>query len=44
LAAIEEFITGTRVAEAEVDRILTTVLFVDVVGSTEHVSELGDRR
>ena len=44
LAAIEEFITGTRVEEAEVDRILTTVLFIDVVGSTEHVSELGDRR
>ena len=44
LAAIEEFITGTRVTEPEVDRILTTVLFVDVVGSTEHVSELGDRR
>ena len=44
LAAIEEFITGTRVEEAGVDRILTTVLFVDVVGSTEHVSELGDRR
>ena len=44
LAAIEEFITGTRVAEAEVDRILTTVLFIDVVGSTEYVSELGDRR
>ena len=44
LAPIEEFITGTRVAEAEVDRILTTVLFIDVVGSTEHVSELGDRR
>jgi class 3 adenylate cyclase len=44
LAAIEEFITGTRAVEAEVDRILTTVLFVDVVGSTERVSELGDRR
>jgi class 3 adenylate cyclase len=44
LAAIEEFITGTRVTEPEVDRILTTVLFVDVVGSTEHVSEIGDRR
>ena len=44
LAAIEEFITGTRVEEAGVDRVLTTVLFVDVVGSTEHVSELGDRR
>jgi class 3 adenylate cyclase len=44
LVAIEEFITGTRVQAAEVDRILTTVLFVDVVGSTERVSELGDRR
>jgi class 3 adenylate cyclase len=44
LAAVQEFITGTRVEEAPVDRILTTVLFVDVVGSTEHVSELGDRR
>ena len=44
LVAIEEFITGTRVEEPEVDRVLTTVLFVDVVGSTERVSELGDRR
>jgi len=44
LVAIEEFITGTRVEEPELDRILTTVLFVDVVGSTERVSELGDRR
>jgi class 3 adenylate cyclase len=44
LVAIEEFITGARVEEPEVDRILTTVLFVDVVGSTERVSELGDRR
>jgi class 3 adenylate cyclase len=44
LVAIEEFITGSRVVQPEVDRILTTVLFVDVVGSTERVSELGDRR
>jgi class 3 adenylate cyclase len=44
LVAIEEFITGSRVGQPEVDRILTTVLFVDVVGSTERVSELGDRR
>lgn len=28
---------------AESDRILTTVLFVDVVGSTRHVTQLGDR-
>ena len=44
IAAIREFITGTPVEEPEADRILTTVLFVDVVGSTERVSELGDRR
>jgi class 3 adenylate cyclase len=44
MAAIEEFITGSPVEEPEVDRFLTTVLFVDVVGSTERVSELGDRR
>jgi len=44
LVAIEEFITGSRVEEPEVDRVLTTVLFMDVVGSTERVSELGDRR
>ena len=44
LVAIEEFITGTHVQEPEGDRILTTVLFMDVVGSTERVSELGDRR
>jgi class 3 adenylate cyclase len=44
LAAIEEFITGTRGEEALVNRVLTTVLFVDVVGSTERVRELGDRR
>jgi class 3 adenylate cyclase len=44
LMAIEEFITGAQVEEAGVDRILTTVLFVDVVGSTERVSEVGDRR
>jgi class 3 adenylate cyclase len=40
LGAIEEFITGSRVEEPDVKRILTTVIFVDVVGSTERVSEL----
>jgi class 3 adenylate cyclase len=44
LGAIEEFVTGSRLQLAEPDRVLTTVLFVDVVGSTEHASELGDRR
>jgi class 3 adenylate cyclase len=44
MVAIEEFITGSRAEESAVDRFLTTVLFVDVVGSTERVTELGDRR
>jgi class 3 adenylate cyclase len=39
---IEEFLTGVRpVAPAE--RVLATVLFTDIVGSTERARELGDR-
>ena len=40
---IEEFVTGTRPAP-EPDRILATVLFTDIVGSTDRAVELGDRR
>jgi class 3 adenylate cyclase len=40
---IEEFLTGTR-GGASSDRVLTTVLFTDIVGSTERAVELGDRR
>lgn len=40
---VEEFLTGTRQA-VEPDRALATVLFTDIVGSTETVAELGDRR
>jgi len=40
---IEEFLTGER-HEPEGDRVLTTVLFTDIVGSTERAAELGDRR
>jgi class 3 adenylate cyclase len=43
LGAIEEFVTGSRSEVADADRFLATVLFVDVVGSTERVSEVGDR-
>ena len=39
----EEFITGAR-SSADVDRILATVLFSDIVGSTEKAAALGDRR
>jgi class 3 adenylate cyclase len=40
---IEEFLTGVRPA-VEVDRILTTVLFTDIVGSTQRAVSLGDKR
>jgi len=43
LDEVEHFVTGTR-RGAEPDRILATVLFTDIVGSTERVAELGDRR
>ena len=39
---IEEFLTGTRKLPPS-SRILATVLFTDIVGSTEHASNLGDR-
>ncbi len=39
---IQGFLTGTRPPPRH-DRVLTTVLFTDVVGSTERASELGDR-
>jgi class 3 adenylate cyclase len=39
---IEEFLTGARHAP-ETDRVLATVLFTDIVGSTERAAELGDR-
>ena len=43
LDEIEEFLTGTRHAVVT-DRVLATVLFTDIVGSTEHLAELGDRK
>jgi len=41
--AIQEFLTGSR-APVNVDRVLATVLFTDIVGSTEKAVALGDRR
>jgi class 3 adenylate cyclase len=41
--AIEEFLTGSR-APVSVDRVLATVLFTDIVGSTEKAAALGDQR
>jgi class 3 adenylate cyclase len=42
VAEIEEFLTGMR--HADVDRVLATILFCDIVRSTDLVRELGDRR
>jgi class 3 adenylate cyclase len=43
LDEVEEFLTGARPAP-HADRVLTTLLFTDIVGSTQHAQELGDRR
>jgi pimeloyl-ACP methyl ester carboxylesterase len=43
LDEIQEFLTGVR-EPAEPDRMLATVLFTDIVGSTDRARELGDRR
>jgi class 3 adenylate cyclase/pimeloyl-ACP methyl ester carboxylesterase len=40
---VEEFVTGVRPVP-EVDKVLATVLFTDIVGSTERVAALGDTR
>jgi pimeloyl-ACP methyl ester carboxylesterase len=40
-ADIAEFLTGTRVA-GEADRVLATVLYTDIVGSTERLAAMGD--
>jgi pimeloyl-ACP methyl ester carboxylesterase/class 3 adenylate cyclase len=42
---IEEFVTGHRDgAVSETDRVLATVLFTDIVGSTRMAVEVGDQR
>src|SRR5215208_5023107 len=43
LDEIEEFLTGARPAPAQ-DRILATVLFTDIVRSTDLAARLGDQR
>ena len=43
LDSMEEFLTGQLPAHHS-DRVLATVLFTDIVGSTEHASRIGDRR
>jgi len=43
LGEIEEFLTGVRPLP-ESDRVLATVLFTDIVTSTERAAQVGDRR
>jgi class 3 adenylate cyclase/alpha-beta hydrolase superfamily lysophospholipase len=43
LDEVEEFLTGAKSA-GDADRVLATVLFTDIVGSTARLSELGDRQ
>jgi class 3 adenylate cyclase len=38
---VQEFLTGSR-GRRPVDRVLATVLFTDIVGSTERAAQLGD--
>jgi class 3 adenylate cyclase len=42
LDEMEEFLTGT-LSHSDMERSLATVLFTDIVGSTERLSSLGDR-
>jgi class 3 adenylate cyclase len=42
LDEVREFLTGSR-ADPTIERILTTVLFTDIVDSTRTAAELGDR-
>jgi class 3 adenylate cyclase len=42
LGEVEEFVTGVRTAP-EPDRVLATILFTDIVGSTALAARLGDR-
>jgi class 3 adenylate cyclase/alpha-beta hydrolase superfamily lysophospholipase len=43
LAEVQEFLTGERPV-IEVDRVLATVLFVDIVQSTQRATAIGDSR
>ena len=43
LDEIERFVAEVRGEEADLDRVLATVMFTDIVGSTEKAAELGDK-
>jgi class 3 adenylate cyclase len=41
---VEAFVQGIQREAARLDRVLTTVLFTDIVGSTERATAIGDER
>jgi class 3 adenylate cyclase len=43
LGETQRFLSAIRAEEAEFDRVLATVLFTDIVGSTERATAIGDR-
>jgi class 3 adenylate cyclase len=43
LDAVEQFLTG-RLSVPESDRVLASVMFTDMVGSTEHAAAIGDQQ
>jgi class 3 adenylate cyclase/alpha-beta hydrolase superfamily lysophospholipase len=44
LQEVEVFVTGARNRAAATDRVLATVLFTDIVGSTQRAASEGDQR
>jgi pimeloyl-ACP methyl ester carboxylesterase len=44
LTGIEEFLTGSHAAPSQSHRALRTVLFTDMVASTQHAASAGDER
>jgi pimeloyl-ACP methyl ester carboxylesterase/class 3 adenylate cyclase len=44
LTGIEEFLTGSRAAPSQSHRALRTVVFTDMVASTQHAAAAGDER
>ncbi len=42
MGEVQEFLTGIR-SSPDIDRVLATVLFTDIVNSTEHMARVGDK-
>ena len=42
ISEVQQFLTGMRTVP-EIDRVLATVMFTDIVDSTQHAAEIGDR-